>query len=71
MQRYFIRYCDRALCLKWAEVKDQVQRKGKIIQTADAWIAATAKLHGIPLVTHNGKDFAQVEGLTVITEFRP
>jgi peptidase E len=52
--RNFIVYpFDRALCLKWAEVSDCARRNGRPIQCADAWIAATAVLHRIPLVTHN------------------
>jgi predicted nucleic acid-binding protein len=42
-------------------------RKGRPIQVADAWIAATALLYGIPLVTHNPADFAGVDGLRLIT----
>jgi tRNA(fMet)-specific endonuclease VapC len=69
--RNFVVYpYDRALCLKWAEVSDRARRNGPPIQCADAWIASTAALHSIPLVTHNGKDYAGVDGLTVISEAR-
>jgi tRNA(fMet)-specific endonuclease VapC len=61
----------RALCLKWAEVSDRARRNGRPIQCADAWIAATAVLHGIPLVTNNGKDYTGVDVLTIISEARP
>jgi tRNA(fMet)-specific endonuclease VapC len=70
--RNFIVYpLDRALCLKWAGVSDCAHRNGRPIQCADAWIAATAVLHSIPLVTHNSKDYVGVDGLTVISEVRP
>ena len=70
--RNFVVYpFDRALCLKWAEVSDRARRNGRRIECADAWIAATAVLHNMPLVTHNSKDFAGVDGLTVIAEARP
>jgi predicted nucleic acid-binding protein len=67
--RSFIVYpFDRSLCRVWAEVSDSEQRKGRIISTADAWIAATAVLNGIPLVTHNRKDYETVDRLTLISE---
>lgn len=55
------------LCQKWADVIYQARRIGKPVQTSDAWIAATALLLNIPLVTHNRKDFEQIEGLTIIS----
>jgi len=44
------------------------QRKGRPVGCADAWIAATALLHGVPLITHNAHHYSAVEGLEVITE---
>lgn len=57
-----------ALCRKWAEVRGQVKRAGRQIETADAWIAATALLYGLELVTHNASDFDYLPELTIITE---
>jgi len=37
----------------------------------DWWIAACAIRHGLPLVTHDSKDFDGIEGLTVITHPDP
>lgn len=51
---------------KWAEVR--VARRARPIGVADAWIAATALAYGLELVTHNPADFANIPGLTVITE---
>lgn len=62
---------DRALCLHWAEVTDSARRMRRPIQTADAWIAATALQAGAPLITHNPSDYAGVHGLTVFSEARP
>jgi len=59
---------DRDLCQRWAEVRIQVRRGGHHIDTADAWIAATALLYGVPLVTHNRDHFIHVPGLTIISE---
>ena len=46
-------------------------RQGRPIQTADAWIAATALRLDVPLVTNNQKDYASVAGLTVLTVAGP
>src|SRR5271166_5111798 len=40
------------LCLKWAEVMVAAQAVGRRIESADAWIAATAILYGAALITH-------------------
>jgi tRNA(fMet)-specific endonuclease VapC len=57
----------RALCTKWAEVTVAAQGRGYRIECADAWIASTALLYDIPLVTHNGGDYRGVPGLTLIS----
>lgn len=56
------------IAITWASVKYQKQRVGRTIDTADAWIAATAVYFRIPLITHNAKDFTDIKGLSVITE---
>jgi len=58
----------RGLCRKWAEASHSAKLKGRRINCADAWVAATALLHGIPLVTHNRTHFAGVDNLVVISE---
>ena len=59
---------NEALCRMWAEVKGHARRAGRKIETADAWVAATALLYGLELVTHNASDFHYLPGLQVITE---
>ena len=67
--RNFVTYpFDRTLCRQWAYVSDRAKRKGRPISVPDAWIAATALHHNIPLVTNNRDDFANVEGLNLISE---
>jgi predicted nucleic acid-binding protein len=34
----------------------------------DAWISACAVRHGVPLVTHNAKDFEGISSLQILTE---
>lgn len=66
---YHIFPFDRALCARWAEVRNQTRRIGRQISVPDSWIAATALLHDAALVTHNRKHFETLEpDLNVITE---
>jgi tRNA(fMet)-specific endonuclease VapC len=58
---------DNRLCRAWAEVTDLRRSQGKPIECADAWIAATALLYDLPLATHNGKHFAGIPGVEVIS----
>ena len=44
------------------------KRNGKPIAPNDAWIAACTVRHGVPLVTHDAKDFEGIAALKVITE---
>lgn len=55
------------LCKKWAEVTVGAQMAGRRIECADAWIAATALLYGVPLVTHNHRHYGGVQGLQLIS----
>jgi tRNA(fMet)-specific endonuclease VapC len=59
---------DRNLCKTWGRVMTESKKKGKPIQCADAWIAATAINFGLPLVTHNSNHFSSIEELMVISE---
>jgi len=44
------------------------ERSGRPISFADAWIAACAVRHAVPLITHNGRDFERIDGLEVVSE---
>jgi tRNA(fMet)-specific endonuclease VapC len=68
---YLIHPYDRDLCRWWATVRVACRRIGRPIEGADAWIAATALLYDIPLVTHNSDHFAPVPGLTLISQTLP
>jgi tRNA(fMet)-specific endonuclease VapC len=68
LQQFVVHSSDRDLCRLWAQVIDSERRNGRVISTADAWIAATALLNNIPLVSHNRRDFEKVAGLNLISE---
>ncbi len=68
LQRFTIYHSDEDLCHWWAAVMVGAKARGRRIEVADAWIAATALLYDLPLVTHNPDDFAGVAGLRIITE---
>lgn len=59
---------NEALSTMWAEIRGQAQRAGRHIETADAWIAATALLYKAPLVTHNASDFDFLSDIQIITK---
>ena len=61
-------YADEKLCEIWAKIKSDAHKKGRPIETADAWVASVALMFDIPLVTHNRKDFETVENLQIISE---
>ena len=54
-------------CYRWAEVMVGGQAAGKRIDSADAWIAATALLYEAPLITHNLTDYLGVRDLPLIS----
>ncbi len=68
LARFVVAHSNADLCRWWGVVYTEARRKGKPIQPSDAWIAATAILYDLPLVTHNPDDFVGVAGLTVISE---
>ena len=67
LQPFTILAYDRVMCTKWAEVMVEAQARGFRIEGADAWIAATALLYDLPLVTHNRDDYRGVPGLRIIS----
>ena len=63
-----MRPVDRTLCEAWAALTVEARRSGKPIGHADAWVAATARVYGLLLVTNNTRHYAGLAGLTVLTE---
>ena len=67
LRRFAIVPSSSNLCVKWAEVTIAAQAAGRRIDCADAWIAATALLYQVPLMTHNRADYLGVPGLRLIS----
>jgi tRNA(fMet)-specific endonuclease VapC len=63
LSRFVVVPSSHDLVLKWAEAMVAARRNGRRIETADAWIAATALLYDAPLLTHNEADYLGVPGL--------
>ena len=55
------------LCQLWAELTNHAKQQGRVLNSADAWVAATAVAVGAPLMTHNQRDFAFLPGMSLIT----
>jgi tRNA(fMet)-specific endonuclease VapC len=66
LSNYLIIPVDLPLCRQWARVRSDRQSAGRPISPQDAWIAATALRHDLPLVTHNSKDFLDIPHLRLI-----
>jgi len=66
-QQFIVFPVDEALCQTWARLRSDVQKAGRVLHVADAWIAATAIALGVPLATHNARDFLMVSGLRLIS----
>jgi tRNA(fMet)-specific endonuclease VapC len=62
---YLVIPVDIALCRQWGALRAEQQAQGTPMNTHDAWIAATARHYGLPLVTHNPKHFRTVRDLDV------
>lgn len=53
----------------WAELEHAHKRTGKPMPVEDSYIAATAKRHGLTIVTGNDKDFRR-PGVKVFNPFK-
>lgn len=67
LTRYTVLPVSRDLCKKWAQVTFEARSKGQPLQTADAWIAASALYYQVPLITNNAADYSMVDGLRILT----
>ncbi len=67
LRHYIVLPVSRELCVRWAEVSFVAKRKGRPINTADAWIAASALYYRVPLITNNRKDYSMIDGLGLLS----
>lgn len=58
---------DDTIINAWAEITARLRPTGRPITDGDAWIAATAWVLDIPLVTHNRRHFDTISGLEVVS----
>ncbi|MCY7346843.1 MAG: PIN domain-containing protein [Pyrinomonadaceae bacterium] len=68
LSTFLIVFADDDLCRIWAEAMNSARKNGKPISAADAWVASTALILNVPLISHNRKHFVGVDGLTIISE---
>jgi predicted nucleic acid-binding protein len=56
---------DRVVARAWAELRETLRELKRKMPANDSWIAATAIVHGLPVMTQDD-DFSDVPGLEVI-----
>lgn len=61
---------NEALIEEWARVTAETRKRGHPLgqkpQMHDAWIAATARLHDVPLATGNVAHFRDCDGVRLV-----
>ena len=67
LQKAIVHNVSQQLIEAWVEISCHAERRGRRLETGDAWIAATAIRLQLPLLTHDA-DFRDLQypGLTVI-----
>ena len=55
------------ICWQYGRIYRHLKDNGQLIGTNDLWIAATAVVHGMPLVTRNRDHFTRIPDLEVET----
>ena len=64
---YIVIPSDDELCREWSKVRAERYQAGRAISVADAWIAATARLYGLPLATYDS-DFLNTNGVEILAQ---
>jgi len=68
-----VRY-DLEVCRTYARLKLGLRTptgSHRVVGDNDAWLAACAVRHGLPLITHNRRHFEGIPGLNIICEAPP
>jgi predicted nucleic acid-binding protein len=71
LANYLVVPTDDQMCRIWGEIRADRQSTGLTISPQDAWIAATALRHSLPLITHNVSYFQGIAGLEVRAATQP
>ena len=64
---FSVLHSDSLLCSTWANLRNESTRKGRRMSSADAWIAATALVLSVPLVTNNPRDYRHLDRIELIS----
>lgn len=67
LQQFLVYPYSADLAREWAAIMSATSKAGRPMLAGDGWVAATARLIGAPLATHNRRHFEAVPGLTVLT----
>jgi len=68
LRNYLVIPYDHEIARCYGRIVAERRRNGKPITLNDAWIAACALRHAVPLVTHNADDFIGITSLEVLSE---
>ncbi len=70
LQKFAVVPYDHEIACSYGRLVAERERKGAPIGSNDAWIAACAVRHHVPLVTHNPRHFEDITSLEIITEYK-
>ena len=67
LERYTVVPSSPDLCRRWAEVLAAGEQMGQPVAYGDAWIAATALLYRVPLLTHSAERYRTIPALQTVS----
>ena len=68
LKKYTVIEFNYQICHEWGIIKAELQEIGcPVDDENDLWIAATARVADVPLITHNPRHFINIPSLAVIT----